>query len=108
MGYIKHHAIAISSFDKKRIDKVHAYALELFPTLTTPLMSSIVNNIETFFVAPDGSNEDCPDSDEHDDKRFLFIKYIESLAHSDGSNNVKYCEFYFAEDEGRSEIMNHN
>jgi hypothetical protein len=108
MGYIRHHAIAVTSFDKKLIQEANIKAVEVFGSLTTPIIESHINGYQTFFVAPDGSKEGWEDSDNGDLKREEFINWMDKQAYKDESNALSFCEFFYGDDEGKSKVENHN
>lgn len=121
MGYIKHHAIIVVSWDDKLLKKVHAKAKKIFKEkfaqdelvrngekLVSPIIDSIINSYQSFFIAPDGSKEGYNTSTLGNDARDEFIKYIKSLAYSDGSNAVNYTEVFFGEDNNESKVLRHN
>jgi hypothetical protein len=87
MGYMKHNAIIVTGFDKKRVLKAHKKAIEIFTlkfeggmgelwNIVTPIMVSPINGYHSFFVAPDGSKEGWSDSDEGDKRRKKFIDWL--------------------------------
>lgn len=102
MGYIKHHAIAVTSWDEI-ITKAHEEAVRIFGHLVTPIIDSGMNSYQSFFIAPDGSKEGWELSNEGDHNREEFIKFLKAEC-----EYASYCEFYYGEDNGRSEIENHN
>ncbi len=106
MGYIRHHLIAVSSFDKDKIDWIHQKAKSIFESMVTDVLYSPVGAWNTFFIGPDGSKEGWDDSHKYDRFRDIFIELIEDEKYEDGSNAVRYCEFYF--DENHSEVVRHN
>ena len=108
MGYIKHHAIVVTSYDKGKCEAAHGYAASLFDTQVTPLLLSPVNGFYSFFIGPDGSKEGWIDSDRGDGRRADFINYIYDQRFEDNSNALSYAEFYYGEDNGRAAIEAHN
>ena len=108
MGYIRHHAIAVTSWDIGKISIIHEKAVDLFGSIVSELIESPVNTYISFFIAPDGSKEGWSESELHDSKRAKFIKEVNKLKYSDGSNSVRYCEFFYGDDNDESKILNHN
>lgn len=108
MGYIKHHTIVVASWDDELIGSAHGKAKEIHGTLVSELVSSTSNSYKSFFVAPDGSKEGWSESDTGDAKRDELIKYLEALTYEDGSSSINYCELFFGEDNGHSQIVKHN
>jgi len=108
MGYIKHHTIVVTSFSDELIKESHEKAKSIHGELVSELVLSTSNSWTSFFVAPDGSKEGWPASDTGDSKRHEFIDYLDSLNHSDGRGSISYCELFFGEDNGYSQILSHN
>ena len=108
MGYTKHHAIVVSSWDEKLLGKAHEKAVEIFGKTVTNIVTSFVNTVDSFLIGPDGSKEGLNESDEGDTKRAMFIKWINLQAFEDGSNSLSFAELYYGEDNGKAEITNHN
>lgn len=108
MGYIRHHAIAVSTWDEAAINKANLKAIEIFGELVSGIIKSKINGYVSFFIAPDGSKEGWSESNEGDKNREQFINWINSEAYSDGSNVYSYAEFYYGDDDGGSMVINHN
>lgn len=101
MGTFKHNAMIITGTmteeAEKKVKAAHIVAKKLFRSLVTPIIESPVNNVFTFFIAPDGSKEGWDTSDEHDAKRKELADYIETLAYEDGSTAIQYVDVWFDE-----------
>ncbi|RLI47235.1 hypothetical protein DRO61_08135 [Candidatus Bathyarchaeota archaeon] len=108
MGYIKHHGIAVTSWDEKILKKAHRLAKEIFKKRASPIMNGDINSYLTFFIAPDGSKEGWEESDKDDISRSVFINWINKQAYEDGSNPLDFCEFFYGEDNDESEVTRHN
>lgn len=116
MGYIRHYAIVVTGSYGDDIDKAHAEAHEIFDApsepfddlvqVVTEITPSAVNTTRTFFVAPDGSKEYWPTSDEFDLRRQKFIEYLENTRYSDGSSSLSWVEVRYGDEEGVSGIVN--
>jgi len=107
MGYIRHHAIVVTSYGettKLAQDK----AKEIFGTNVSEIVNSNVNGYQSFFVAPDGSKEGWEESEQGDKDRALFIEFIEQQKYEDDINSISFAELFYGDDEGDSEIVNHN
>lgn len=80
MGYISHHAIVVTSFDDK-IQEPHIVAKQIIGNeLISDIIDSPINGYKSFFVAPDGSKEGWNESEEYEDKRDMFIKWLQDYA----------------------------
>jgi hypothetical protein len=120
MGYIRHHAIVVTSYASfgSSLEDAHEKAKEIFNTMNhyndsrnnvvSEIVVSPVNGYASFFIAPDGSKEGWEESQDGDTKRELFIRWINEQAYEDGSNSISYAELFYGDDEGHSEIVNHN
>ena len=77
MGYIAHRTIVVIGHDTLGVVDAHKKAVEMFKgKLVSELIQSTVNCYESFFIAPDGSKEYWKDSDEYDEIRNEFIKWL--------------------------------
>jgi len=108
MGYIKHHSIVVTTSIDELIKSAHEKAKEIFGTTVSEIIQSKINGYKSFFVAPDGSKEGWGESDTGNDNRKAFIDWCNAQAYEDGSNSLSYCEFFYGEDNGYSEIVSHN
>ncbi len=108
MGYIRHHAIIVTSWDEKAIRKARKKAKEIFDDLVTRATESKVNGFYTFLICPDGSKEGWEESDMGDAGRKAFIKWIKSNADEDGGNSISYTEVFYGDDNGQSKVVSHN
>jgi hypothetical protein len=102
MGYMRYHAIVVTSSSTE----AHEKAEEIFGELVSPIVYSVTNGYNSFFVAPDGSKEGWETSDNYDDKRKEFIEWLRSQAYEDGSNSMKYIEVQFGDDNNEDQIIN--
>jgi hypothetical protein len=108
MGYIRHHAIAVTSWNDELIKKAHEKATQIFKGRTSTIIESDVNGYQSFFIAPDGSKEGWGESDIGDVQRKTFKDWINEQAYKDGSNTLSFCEFSYGDDNGESLIEAHN
>ena len=118
MGYIRHHAIVVTSWDKKLVEKARRKAMRIFnvkspygniPKLVSTIITSPVNGYYSIFIAPDGSKEGWEESDNGDVNRDNFINWINEQAYEeDNSNSLSYAELFYGDDEGKSKIVKHN
>lgn len=108
MGYIKHHAIAITSGIDELLKKAHVKAKEIFGDRASEILKGETNAYNSFFIAPDGSKEGWEESKKGDRQRELFVEWINDQVYEDGSNSLAFCEFFYGEDKGKAQIENHN
>lgn len=107
MGYMRHHAIIVSSYSEERIAPAHTTARDLFAdthahvsNVTPPAMNGYVS----FFVAPDGSKEWWPDSDRAEAARNAFVEWLERQRFEDASSWLDWVEVQFGDDEGDTRV----
>jgi hypothetical protein len=108
MGYIRHHAIAVTSWNDDLLKMAHKKAREIFKDRASEIIKSDTNGYESFFIAPDGSKEGWTDSHIGDAQRGRFIEWIKEQDFSDGSSSLSFCEFFYGDDNGDACIESHN
>ncbi|HEY9678634.1 MAG TPA: hypothetical protein V6C76_11530 [Drouetiella sp.] len=108
MGYFRHHAIVVTSWDNKKIALVH----ECIKTLVTDsllkvseLTAQTMNGYQSFFIAPDGSNEGWTDSDESEVLRGKVIEHLKSYRYEDGSTSIEWVEVQFGDENGVQKVL---
>jgi hypothetical protein len=106
MGYMRYHAILVSSWDEKRVQHCHEMAEAIFKDVApvSEIKRSFVNGDVSFAIFPDASKEGWDHSDRGDDARAAFLRFIR--AHSqvhEGEEHltwyVKWAEVMFGDDE---------
>lgn len=107
MGYMRHHAIVVTSWDEKLANKAHKKAVKLFP-IVSEITKTAINGYRSFLVPPDGSKEGWEDSDRGDAARKKFNEYLESLRYEDGSTSIAWIEVQFADDNNETLIVSHS
>lgn len=109
MGYIKHHAIVVTSWNEKSIIAAQNEAQKIFGTeQVSSLVKGVVNSYMSFFIGPDGSKEGWPEDEDGDEKRTLFIDWIKQWDYEDGSNSLRYAELFYGDDKNQSKVERHN
>ena len=104
MGYLKHHAIVVSSWRKTEMYAAHEKANDIFgkvssfgypsaEVLVSDMMTGIANEQYTFFIAPDGSKEGWEPSNDCDDAREEFLNWLR-----DSQLFVDYVQISFGGD----------
>lgn len=105
MGYIRHHAIIVTSWNKEKILESKNMAENILNGLVSPIIESRINGYCSFFIAPDGSKEGWVDSDIADGQRELFIKYLNQERYEDGSSCLSWAEISLGSDDDNDTIM---
>lgn len=68
MGTILHEAIVVTTWKEEDIKRAYEIAIEI-GLLASPILESPVNGYMSFFIAPDGSKEGWPESDQGNEQR---------------------------------------
>ena len=103
MGYMRHHAIIVSSWDKKSISLAHEKARELFFNLSD-LIPSIANGYQSFLIPPDGSKEGWEESDKGDGQRAIFCDWLTTQV-EDGAIFLSWVEIQYGDDNGDNCVL---
>lgn len=105
MGYMRHHAILVTSWNEPMLTEAHAEAVSLFDELVSGIVHGAINGEDSFFVAPDGSKEGWTTSTDYDIKRDLFIEWCRSKAYEDGSNCLAWAEVQYGDDNNEAAVL---
>ncbi|MFA5772741.1 MAG: hypothetical protein WC974_08445 [Thermoplasmata archaeon] len=105
MGYNRHNAIIVTSYDEKKITEAQQKAETILSDLVSPIIESRCNNFMTFFVAPDGSKEGWSDSDIGDIQRNLFTKWLDEQRYDDNSTSIDWVEVQYGDDNYETKII---
>ena len=106
MGYMRHHAILVTTFNKKLAEDAYERALIVFGGHVTPIMEAPVNDYYTFLIPPDGSKEGWADSDYGNEARAEFITYLEKFRYEDRSHPFDWVEIQYGDDDHETELTN--
>ncbi|AIK69270.1 hypothetical protein PBI_MINERVA_61 [Mycobacterium phage Minerva] len=98
MGYMRHHAIVVTSWDQKLLAEAHAKAVEL-GACVSPLVDGRINMYQSFLVAPDGSKEGWDTSDEGDAQREALVEWLDAQCYDDDSTCLSWVEVQFGDEE---------
>ena len=108
MGYIRHHAILVTSWSSDEIKRAHAQAVKCFgDKLVSWTETTQINGYGTFTVIPDGSKEGWPESDQGDERRDQFIDWLNQQRHTDGSGPFAWAEVQYGDENGINTILRH-
>ena len=105
MGYMRHHAIVVTTWSEPHLIEAHAKASELLPDLVSPIIDGIMNGYRSFFVAPDGSKEFWKDSNDCDAGRAAFVAWLKERDGPD-LGYLKWCEVFFGDDDCQCGVVN--
>jgi hypothetical protein len=104
MGYMRHHAIVITSCFNEQLTEVHAEA-ERLGCEPTPISSMRVNGYRSFLVPPGGSKEGWDSSEAGDIARSALVDFIRDRFYVDGGTYVDWAEVQFGDDEQRAKLI---
>ena len=99
MGYMRHHAIIVSSWKDDHIQAAHRIAIDL-EMAVSDIISSPMNHELSFFIAPDGSKEGWDDSKLGDTIRLAFKGWMKNSAFY-----FKWVEVQYGDDEHETKII---
>jgi len=96
MGWIRHHAIVVTTAGYN-FPPLRAAADAVFGPGACPIAGPGINNHATLLVPPDGSKEGWEESDVGDKARDKFVAWLQSEAYEDGSSPYSWVEVEYAE-----------
>ena len=78
MGYMRHNAIVVTSWNEQHIKDARISAINIFGlgNQVSEILKSPVNGYLSFFICPDGSKEGWEDSKNGDKHRKFFLDEI--------------------------------
>lgn len=106
MGYVRHNAIVVTSWNGARIGLARAHAVALGMSVTE-IIQTPVNVDYSFLVGPDGSKEGWEDSDVGDKRREQFRTWLRAQAYEDGSTPFAWVEVAYSSDD-REAVVDHH
>lgn len=106
MGYMRHNAIVVTSWNASNINAAAQKAADLKLQVLGP-SKIILNNYFSLMVCPDGSKEGWPDSDLGDERRAAFKEWLGEQKYEDGSCNLEWAEIAYGSDDRTAEIVDH-
>lgn len=102
MGYMRHHAIVVTTtdFHRDKLGKVLAkIGTDCSQVRITPVVESGSNSCLSFCVIPDGSKEGWPESDQGDNDRTEIKALLRSYQYADASSPFDWVEVQYGDDE---------
>ena len=105
MGYMRHHAIVVTSWSEESLEKAHKKAEQIIPGLVSNIVNGKCNGVKSFCILPDGSKEGWDESDIGDQQRDIFIKWINKQRYEDGSSDYDWIEIRFGGDDEECKIL---
>jgi hypothetical protein len=105
MGYIRHHAILVTSYNHDAAHMAHEQARTIFGPLVSEVKRSIINIFFSFAIFPDGSNEGWDDSEQGDTNRTLFKYWLNEQCFEDKSSPYAWVEVQYGDDNRETRIV---
>lgn len=107
MGRELHHAIVVTSWNGELLAEAREVAARL-GCATSEIVPSGINNVASFFIAPDGSRDAWVESVEGDARRVAFLAWCNANRYDDGSSALCWVEVIFGEFADDYSIGNHD
>lgn len=102
MGWIRHHAIVVTSWDDAAITAAHSKAVEL-GLAVSPVLDATRNSYRSFLIAPDGGKEGWDSSKEGWRRRCEFVAWLREQYDGRGTgavtSRVDWVEVQFGDDD---------
>lgn len=113
MGYMRHHAILVTTGIREYIDKAHTKFNEILSQFNwdgdnlvpSAIIESPVNAYYSFFVPPDGSQENWELSDVGDKARTELIRWLWDQEYEDGSSQYAWALIQYGDENGKQELI---
>lgn len=103
MGYIRHDAILVTTWNREATDAAANKAREMGLAILGP-SDEAMNGYRTLLVCPDGSKEGWDLSDEFDARRKAFVEYLNGVRYEDGETCLEWVAVAYGGDDYRAEI----
>lgn len=104
MGYIRHNAIVVTSWDTDILRAAAERATELDLEVLGPSKPAI-NHYASLLICPDGSKEGWDASTEFDKRRDQFEAWLRSRRCEDDSSHFEWVEVAYGADDSAAEIV---
>ena len=101
MGYMRHHAIIVTSWNRRSMLEARNKAKKIFPYVSE-ISPETTNGYYSLFIPPDGSKEGWDESDEGNERRNKFLSWLTIYSIFD------WVEVQFGDDEGVTRICRHS
>lgn len=108
MGYIRHHALVVTSWGNERLNSFLAHAAECELLRCSNAVHSAWNYYWTVLVSPDGSKEGWEESDVGDRERAGLVAWLDDQRYPDGGSSFKWALVQYGDDECETRIVDHS
>lgn len=101
MGYYRHHAIIVSSWNKQALDAAHTQAIAAFSPIcpVSDVANTPLNGFASFAVFTDGSKEGWDTSDDGDSRRAGYVAWLRK------QSSLDWVEVQYADDELQTRVV---
>jgi len=106
VGYIRHNAIVVTSWDEALIEAAACRARNIGLTVLGP-SAEATNGYRTMLVCPDGSKEGWEESDQGDHERESFRDWMNEQRYEDGSTSLHWAEIAYGSDDADATVEAH-
>ena len=107
MGYMRHHAIVVTSWNETVLREAHGYATSLGGAVT-PIIEGSINEQYSFALLPDGSKEGWDHSHAGDAQRDALVSWMDTKRYGDGSSPLAWVEVQFGDDDRVTKVTRHS
>lgn len=97
MGYMRHHAIIVTSWNAALLLKARHEAKRIFTGSVSEIYPGVTNTEDSFFVPPDGSKEGWDESNQGNKERDEFISWLASQRYEDDSSPLAWVEVQYGD-----------
>jgi hypothetical protein len=105
MGYMRHHAILVTSWDGDRVAAAGFAAMDAGCSVTEIVGPTNPNGYYTFVATPDGSKEGWSESLAGDRSRDQFVQWLRAQVYEDGSSPFAWAEVQYGDDDGDDRVV---
>lgn len=104
MGYIRHNAIIVTTWNAELATATAAEARALGLSVLGPSEEAI-DGYRSVVIVPDGSKEGWGDSDLGDERRAALKGWLQSQRYDDGSSPLEWVEVAYGSDDCEASIV---
>lgn len=103
MGYMRHNAIVVTSWDETRLTEAHGLARGIFADgMVSDVLPPVTNNYRSFLIAPDGSKEGWEESERGTVAREQFKKAMKRQRYA---GYIDWAEIQYGDDEREAKLI---
>lgn len=106
MGYMRHHALIVTSWDEGYIEEAHTVALDVFGEDAAAQVTGItnpMNGLRSFCIVPDGGKESMDESEIGEEHRVEMVGILDIMR--EGGRFCDYALVQFADENGNECLL---